>query len=71
MERQAQNAGTDILRGRVTTVAPLGGSFGVMYGSDFPIWDPAHELQAVLDAGFTDTELEGILGSNCRRFLGL
>ena len=35
MERQAQNAGTNILRGRVTTVAPLGGSFGVMYGSDY------------------------------------
>ena len=42
-----------------------------MFGSDFPIWDPARELQAVLEAGFTDAELEGILGGNCRRYLGM
>ena len=35
MERQAVSAGAALLRGRVTSVAPLGGSFGVMYGPDF------------------------------------
>lgn len=35
MENQARNSGTDVLRGRVTTVAPLGDVFGVMYGSDY------------------------------------
>ena len=47
------------------------GADRILFGSDFPIWDPARELQAVLEAGFTDAELEGILGGNCRRYLGM
>ena len=56
---------------QLCAIARRYGTERVMFGSDFPIWDPARELQAVLEAGFTDAELEGILGGNCRRYLGV
>ena len=56
---------------QLCAIARRYGTERVMFGSDFPIWDPARELQAVLEAGFTDAELEGILGGNCRRYLGM
>lgn len=35
MERQALDAGAELLHGRATSVASLGGSFGIVYGPDF------------------------------------
>lgn len=42
----------------------------VMFGSDFPMWNPAVELEAFLSAGFSDEELELMLYKNAERFLG-
>ena len=35
MERQALDAGAELLHGHVTSIAPLGDGFGVIYGADF------------------------------------
>lgn len=35
MQKQAENAGAVFLHGRATAVAPLGGGFGIVYGSEF------------------------------------
>ena len=35
MERQALDAGAEILHGRATSIAPLGDGFGIVYGPDF------------------------------------
>ncbi len=42
----------------------------VMFGSDFPMWQPAKELERFANAGFTDAELELMLWKNAQRFLG-
>lgn len=42
----------------------------VMFGSDFPMWQPKDELDRFLNAGFTDSELEMMLSGNAQRFLG-
>lgn len=42
----------------------------VLFGSDYPMWDPLKDLEAIASAGFTDDELEKILWKNCEAFLG-
>ncbi|MCI9129491.1 MAG: amidohydrolase family protein [Eggerthellaceae bacterium] len=46
------------------------GTHRVMFGSDFPMWDPVSELDRFMQAGFTDDELEQMLKLNASRFLG-
>ena len=44
----------------------------VMFGSDFPWYDPGEMIKIVRSLpGFTDDELAGILGGNAARILGL
>ena len=43
----------------------------VMFGSDFPLWDPAAELDAFRDLGFSPAELEKLLCANAERFAGV
>lgn len=47
------------------------GADRIMFGSDYPMWDPADELKLFLQAGYTDAELEQILGTNALRFAGI
>lgn len=43
----------------------------VMFGSDYPMWDPAHELNEMMHCDLTDDELECILWRNSERFSGV
>jgi aminocarboxymuconate-semialdehyde decarboxylase len=43
----------------------------VMYGSDYPCWEPADALRFFDEVGLPDADREKILYSNARRILGL
>ena len=43
----------------------------VMYGSDYPCWDPATALALIEEIGLSETDLDKLLYSNARRVLGL
>ena len=43
----------------------------VMYGSDYPCWDPATALGLIRDIGLSDSDLEKVLYENSQRFFGL
>ena len=43
----------------------------VMYGSDYPCWDPATALALIEEIGLPDADLEKLLYRNARRILGL
>jgi aminocarboxymuconate-semialdehyde decarboxylase len=47
------------------------GADRVMYGSDYPCWDPATALDLLREVGLPDTDLEMILYHNAQRVLGL
>ena len=49
----------------------LWGTDRVMFGSDYPMWDPASEYEQFVGANFTDDELENLLWHNAERFLGM
>ncbi|OUO89541.1 amidohydrolase [Gordonibacter sp. An230] len=56
---------------RTRELARMWGTDRVMFGSDFPMWDPAREFDLFTSLGFTDDELEKMLGKNAERFMGL
>ena len=43
----------------------------VMYGSDYPCWDPATALALIGEIGLSDADQEKLFYSNARRILGL
>ena len=43
----------------------------VLFGTDFPMWNPSEELQRFLALGLTDEEQEKILRKNAENLLGL
>jgi uncharacterized protein len=45
------------------------GADRVVYGSDWPMADPAAEIAAIRNLGLTDEEQDGILGGNLMRIL--
>ena len=47
------------------------GADRVMYGSDYPMWDPTHELDEMMHCQLTDDELELVLWRNAERFSGV
>jgi predicted TIM-barrel fold metal-dependent hydrolase len=49
----------------------LYGAERVLFGSDFPMWDPALELTLLARVGLTDDERERVLWRNARELLGL
>ena len=46
------------------------GADRVMFGSDFPMWNPAAELERILALDLPSDALEKILHRNCERYLG-
>lgn len=56
---------------RARELAKMWGTDRVMFGSDFPMWDPVHEYDTFTSLGFTDDELENMLWHNAERFLGM
>ncbi len=45
------------------------GAERMLFGSDFPMWDPAHELDVFLSMGFSNEEYELMLCENAKRIL--
>jgi aminocarboxymuconate-semialdehyde decarboxylase len=43
----------------------------VMYGSDYPCWDPATALALVQEIGLSSADREKLFYGNARRILGL
>ena len=42
----------------------------ILFGSDFPMWRPAEELDKFTSLGFTEAEMEAMCWHNAERFLG-
>lgn len=45
------------------------GCHRMMFGSDFPMWQPVAELERFLEAGFAEDELALMLWDNAQRFI--
>jgi predicted TIM-barrel fold metal-dependent hydrolase len=61
----------DLDRERIVALIRTHGADRVVYGSDWPMADPAAEIAAIRDLGLTQEETDGILGGNAARLLGL
>jgi len=46
------------------------GAERVLFGSDYPMWDPGQEVERLRAAGLTNSEMELILHKNAERLLG-
>ena len=58
-------------RGSVPIEIEYYGADRVMYGSDYPCWDPATALELIQEIGLPEADLEKILCDNARQILGL
>ena len=56
---------------RAKELVNLWGTERVMFGSDFPMWDPVHEYDTFTSLGFSDDQLEDMLWHNAERFTGV
>ena len=56
---------------RVRKIISRHGAERVVFGSDWPMADPAAEIAAVRALGLSDDDTEAILGGNAARLLGL
>ncbi|MBU5406402.1 amidohydrolase family protein [Paraeggerthella hongkongensis] len=56
---------------RTVELARMWGTDRIMFGSDFPMWDPAAEYDQFVTAGFSEDELENMLWHNAERFAGV
>ena len=56
---------------RVVALIRRHGADRVVYGSDWPMADPAREIAAIRNLGLTREEEDGILGGNLARILAL
>ena len=45
------------------------GTERMLFGTDFPMWDHAEELERIKRLGFTDAQLEDVLWNNAERFM--
>jgi predicted TIM-barrel fold metal-dependent hydrolase len=61
----------DLDRERIVALIRRHGADRVVYGSDWPMADPAAEIAAIRNLGLTREEEDGILGDNAARLLGL
>ncbi|MEV0400398.1 amidohydrolase family protein [Actinoallomurus sp. NPDC050550] len=56
---------------RVRKIIDRHGADRVVFGSDWPMADPAREIAAIRALGLSDERTEGILGGNFARLMGL
>lgn len=56
---------------RVVALIRRHGADRVVYGSDWPMADPAAEIASIRNLGLTPEEEDGILGGNLARLLGI
>ena len=55
---------------RTRELVYLYGTDRILFGSDFPMWEPAAELEAFASLGFSASELEAMCWHNAERFVG-
>lgn len=55
---------------RTAELVRLYGTDRILFGSDFPMWDPKEEYALFTALDFTDEEFEDMLHRNAERFLG-
>ena len=55
---------------RMAELVRLYGTDRIMFGSDFPMWDPVAEYEAFTALPFSEAEFEQMLRGNAERFLG-
>ena len=55
---------------RTRELVYLYGTDRILFGSDFPMWEPAAELEAFTSLGFSASELEAMCWHNAERFVG-
>lgn len=55
---------------RIEELCRIHGTKRILFGSDFPMWNPARELELFTTANFSDEELQDMLCNNALRFLG-
>ena len=56
---------------RTRELVQLYGTDRILFGSDFPMWDPIKEYERFASLGFTDAEYEAMCWHNAERFLGM
>ena len=61
----------DLEKERLVAIIRRHGADRVVFGSDWPMADPAAEIAAIRDLGLTKDEADGILGNNLARVLTL
>ncbi len=66
----ASSSFTWIGRRHMRELIRMWGADRVMFGSDYPMWDPTHELGEMLGCELTDDELERVLWKNAEAFVG-
>ena len=49
----------------------LYGADRVMFGSDYPMWNPSVEYEQLVGCGFSEDELDKLLWRNAERFVGM
>ena len=67
----ASSSFTWVGRRHMRELVRMWGADRVMYGSDYPMWDPTHELNEMLHCDLTDDELEKVLWRNAEAFSGV
>ena len=67
----ASSSFTWVGRRHMRELVRMWGADRVMYGSDYPMWDPTHELNEMLHCDLTNDELELVLWRNAERFSGV
>ncbi len=55
---------------RTAELVRLYGTDRILFGSDFPMWDPKEEYALFTSLAFTESEFEDMLHHNAERFLG-
>ena len=55
---------------RTTELIRLYGAERILFGTDYPMWDPAQEVERMMSHNLTDEERELICWRNAERYLG-
>lgn len=56
---------------RMKELIRIYGAERILFGSDYPMWNPKFELNRFMGLGLTDEENQLILQDNAKRILGL
>ncbi|HQE70612.1 MAG TPA: amidohydrolase family protein, partial [Atopobiaceae bacterium] len=56
---------------RTRELCELYGSDRILFGSDFPMWNPVSELERFRSIGFSESDMERMCWRNAERWLGI